>query len=156
LDKNRRRTLTPVVGQLLNLPPYLRSRAGALFLHAILPEGAKDPEPYLDPLFEELVALQEGIPMFDAIVNDWVTVTCTVLYDNNDIIGAFRVSGRRGANTIIEPCHVCDLKGRHVPELRARVYVGAHRSLTPLHPLRYIDIFFSSFFRKCSYRCVDV
>jgi hypothetical protein len=141
LDKKRKRSVTPIIAQILNLPPYLRTKIGAQLLLMLTPARATKVGVYLKLLVRELQQLQtpEGISMWNAYEAKWIRVRCTVLYDNNDIVAAPKISGTKAAGSIVGACHVCDVIGVHVPALQTRVYPGAHRYLLSDDRIRLVS-----------------
>jgi len=139
IDKKRKRSVTPIIAQILNLPPYLRARSGAFMLLMLIPACASKVDLYLQLLTRELRQLQAdiGMPMWNEREKKWVRVRCTVLYDNNDIVAAPKISGTKGAGSIIGACHICDQRGVTIQALGTRIYPGAHRYLPVDSPIRY-------------------
>jgi hypothetical protein len=139
IDKKKKRSVTPVIAQLLNLPPWLRTKIGAQLLLMEVPSRAKKVGIYLKLLMRDINLLQQikGVRMWNAHIQQWIRVRCTILFDNNDIVAAPKISGTRGSGSINGACHVCDVVGLHVPALGTRIYLGAHRFLHHSDPLRY-------------------
>lgn len=131
LDKKRKRSVTPILAQIINLPPYLRAKTGAQLMLMQIPTKATKVGVYLTLLLRELRELQSstGIRMWHGADNAWVQVRATILFDNNDIVAAPKISGTKAAGSIIGGCHICNVRGMHVRALGTRVYLGAHRFL---------------------------
>lgn len=137
LDRHRLHSMTPVAARLLSLPPWMRTRLDAMMLLLLAPSKVSSVEPYLVPLLEELQVLQTiGVPMWDGHLQRWVRARSTVLFDNNDLVAAPKLSARVGCGTIEGACHMCDVRGIHNEALGCRTYHGPHRSLPLQHTLR--------------------
>jgi hypothetical protein len=132
LDKFKKRSLTPILASVLNLPPWVRNRSGALLVLALVPERAKKVEPYLQPFIEEMSLLQStGVPMWDGNKLHWANVHATLLYDMNDIAGAPKVSGTRSCGSIYGACYICDTLGVRVAALKTTVPFSHPPSFPP-------------------------
>ena len=137
IDKHRKRSVTPVIAQILNLPPFLRGKVGAQLLIMMLPNHAKKVDIYMRLFIRSLQQLQlRGVIMWNEHEKKWVRVRCMVLNDNNDLVAAPKISGTKACGSIVGACHLCDVRGLSLKELKTRVYTGAHRFLAADDPLR--------------------
>jgi hypothetical protein len=146
IDRKRKRSVTPILAQLVNLPPYLRAKVGAQLLIMEIPNRAKKVDIYLQLLMRNIARLQsiKGVRMWNEYVKRWVTVRCTVLFDNNDLVAAPKISGTKAGGSIVGACHICDVRGLSVKALRTRVYTGAHRYLASDDKLRFSKLLTST------------
>ncbi|XP_078595052.1 uncharacterized protein LOC144872603 isoform X2 [Branchiostoma floridae x Branchiostoma japonicum] len=135
-------SMWPGSWKILNLPAALRNKTGCLKLAIMIP-GPREPKnlnPYLQPLVDELLMLEEGVWMYDASRDAEVKVRAEVMLNVMDYPGQCKTGKTKNAGAI-SACNKCWLVGQYSKPLQKVFYIGHRRLLHPDNPLRTADGF---------------
>jgi hypothetical protein len=103
---------TPIVLQVYNLPPNIRTHLDHLIPMGIIP-GPNQPRDwgsYLAPVDDELVTLANGVPTYDCVDQELFMLRAYLLYELGDMVAINKILGIRGHNAFA-PCRSCHIKG---------------------------------------------
>jgi hypothetical protein len=112
---NRRRrgpSATPILVQIFNLPPQVRTHIGRVPCLGIIPgpRPPKDMASFMVPLDDERVQLAYGVPTFDAIDQACFNLHAYAIQKHGDMVAIERVLGIKGHNGLC-PCRSCKILG---------------------------------------------
>jgi len=78
------------------------------------PKKPCDFDSFLWPLVQELLQLEIGVSAFDAITKDIFLLHAYLIVMFGDILAVSTIMCIKGHNAI-SPCHMCTIKGVHIP-----------------------------------------
>ena len=129
---NRRRSgpsATPIVLQIYNLPPEIRTHLSKLVCLGVIPgpHSPKDLHSFLSPFEEESVLLASGVPTFHSVKQQIFELRAYNIFPQGDIVAIEKLLNIKGHNAIV-PCRSC--------KIEATISTGRHRTYyVPLtHP----------------------
>ena len=103
-------SLTPVLITVVNLPPWVRFKFGAIFMAALLPPHVKNYNTLLRPVIEDILLMYTRIPVYDADIKKNVNVFGYLLFTINDYPGMGSTNMQR-LRACYGACHSCNVKG---------------------------------------------
>ena len=132
---------TPIVLQIYNLPPNIRTHLINLVPLGSIP-GPNQPRDwgsYLAPVDDELVDLANGIPTYDSVDQQQFMLRAYLLYKLGDMQAINHILGIRGHNAFA-PCRSCHIKGcRNATGGDTNYYVPLNAPRTPGQENRFWD-----------------
>jgi hypothetical protein len=112
LYKRRRRgpSAMPIVLQIYNLPPEIRTHLSRLICLGVIPgpRSPKDLRSFLCPFEDECVLLARGVPTFHSIRRQIFDLHAYNLFPQGDIVAIEKLLNIKGHNAIM-PCRSCDI-----------------------------------------------
>jgi Transposase family tnp2 len=114
---------TPIVIQIYNLPPEIRTLIARSMSLGIIPgpKGPKRPETFLHPFDAECVELARGVRTFDCITGTHFSLHAYNLFPHGDIIAIEKLLNIKGHNGKC-PCRSCEIAAINNPESREKTY----------------------------------
>jgi Transposase family tnp2 len=103
---------TPILVQIYNLPPEIRTHHGNLICVGIIPgpHPPKDYASYLVPYDNECVELAYGVSTFDAVDRVNFSLRGYTILEHGDILAIEKLLGIKGHNAV-HPCRSCNITG---------------------------------------------
>jgi hypothetical protein len=101
----------PIVIQIYNLPPEIRTHLSKLVCLGVIPgpRSPKDLSSFLCPFEEECVLLACGVPTFHSVKQQVFQLHAYNMFPQGDIIAIEKLLNIKGHNAII-PCRSCKIK----------------------------------------------
>lgn len=127
---SHKKSFTPFQLICLNLPPWLRTNPGFIITLGMVPENQKNLQPYLGLLADQLDAMKDGLPVFDAHEGRDALCYSRLLAAINDLRALPQVGMWTQSPAVRWACHYCNTMGIHVALLSGTVYPGAVRLLS--------------------------
>lgn len=113
-ERNRRKgpSATPILAQVLNLPPQIRSQIGWLICLGIIPGpfGPEEKWSFLAPFEDEVCQLMHGIWTADAITGKMFMLRLFHILCLGDMRSIEKQLGLKGASAF-KPCRHCEITG---------------------------------------------
>jgi hypothetical protein len=132
----------PILGQFLNLPPWLRARFALMCLFGVfeLQAGLPRYELFWNLITEQLNYLHDvGVSLFDARSNRVVRVKLVLIFETGDTRAIEKSLNIQGGGAIYG-CLICEFCGEYNPHLCKVVYGNTRRFLPKNHPLRKVGL----------------
>ena len=103
---------TPIIIQIFNLPPAVRTHVQQLMILGVIPgpHGPKRPETFLAPVDDECAELAHGVSVFNCVDQNNFTLHAYNLFNQGDIVSIEKVLGIKGHNGL-SPCRSCEITG---------------------------------------------
>lgn len=114
---------TPIVLQIYNLPPTIRTHLQNLMCVGVIP-GPKQPVDwglFLAPVDDELALLAHGISTFNSLDRMMFLLRAYLLFKLGDMVAVNKILGIRGHNSFA-PCRSCHIKGCRNKTIGETVY----------------------------------
>jgi hypothetical protein len=107
----------PILLQLYNLPPEIRTHSTRLLCLGVIPgpQSPKDLKSFLVPFEEECVLLATGVPTFHCLENQIFSLHAYHLFPHGDMVAIEKLLNIKGHNGIT-PCRSCKIKGVSAPD----------------------------------------
>ncbi len=143
LFKRRRKGLsaTPLMIQIYNLPPTIRTHLPKLVCLGVIPppRAPKDLPSYLFPFDEECAQLAYGVRTFNAATESHFPMRAYRLFTLGDMVSINAELGIKGHNGFC-PCRSCEMKGvRNVTDGKSNYYIPLTMPAVEGEPLRSWD-----------------
>jgi hypothetical protein len=122
---------TPILIQVYNLPPQIRTHLTNLICIGIIPDRPKDLGSFLAPFDEERVQLAYGIQTYNAIDCCHFDMRAYVIIGHGDLVAIAKMLGIKGHNGY-SPCRSCKTKGvRDITEMGKTYYIPLRTPAIP-------------------------
>jgi len=114
---------TPILIQLYNLPPDVRTHLSRLVCTGVIPgpKGPKRLDTFVFPLEEEIASLAVGVPTYDCVEKSIFLMRGYHLFPQGDIIAIEKALGIKGHNSKC-PCRGCEQKAINDPNATNKTY----------------------------------
>jgi hypothetical protein len=137
--KHHTKTSWPIILFNYNLPPEEQILKKNIISVGEIP-GPKKPgdfDSFLWPLVQELLQLELGISVFDAIMMTIFLLHAYLIVVFGDIPTVSMIMHMKGHNGL-SPCCMCEIQGIHIPSSQVKtLYVPLHREKFPDSPHQY-------------------
>lgn len=103
-----KRSQTPVIMRILNLPPHLRCKRENMIVVMVLP-GPGEPSDYtswLRPLWRDMKLLDRGLKTFDGNTRTWFSLRAWIVNCIGDMMAMRKLAGLRGMISFGSPCGI--------------------------------------------------
>ena len=123
LYKQRRNgpSATPILLQIFNFPPRIRTHLENLLCVGIIPKRPKMMSTFLTPVEDELATLANGVRTFDAVERAIFDLHAYLIQEQGDIVAIEKLLGIKGHNAYC-PCRNCKMKGVRDITRRGKIY----------------------------------
>jgi hypothetical protein len=114
---------TPILVQLYNLPPEIRTLISRTICLGVIPgpKGPKHVDTFLHPFEVECVELARGVRTFDCVAQTHFPLHAYNLFPHGDIIAIEKLLNIKGHNGK-SPCRSCEIAAVNNPESREKTY----------------------------------
>lgn len=114
---------TPILVQLYNLPPEIRTFISRTICLGVIPgpKGPKHVDTFLHPFEVECVELARGVRTFDCVAQTHFPLHAYNLFPHGDIITIEKLLNIKGHNGK-SPCRSCEIAAINKPESREKTY----------------------------------
>jgi len=112
---------TPILLQIYNLPPKIRTHLTNLLCVRIIPDHPGDIASFLSPLDNELAELAFGVTTFHALERILFDLRAYAILEHGDLLSIAKMLGIKGHNGY-SPCRSCKTKGVRNISAKARTY----------------------------------
>jgi len=107
---------TPILIQILNLPPDFHSHLSRVLCLGVIPgpKGPKQIRTFLHPLEDECAKLARGVPTWDSVEHVDFDLHAYNIFTSGDIVAIQKFLNIKGHNGLC-PCHSCNIKAVNNP-----------------------------------------
>ena len=111
----------PIVLQIYNLPPQIRTHLTNLICVGIIPDNPSDIASFMAPLDDELAELTFGVRTFNAQDIIHFLLRAYIILKHGDLIAIAKMLGIKGHNGFC-PCRSCKIKGVRNITAKSKTY----------------------------------
>ena len=130
---------TPILIQLYNLPPQIRTHLTNLICVGIIPNHPRDMASFLSPLDNELAELAFGIQTYHALEQILIDLHAYAILAHGDLVSIAKMLGVKGVNGY-SPCRSCKIKGvRNIPAKATTYYTPLRTPDLPHQTRQHVD-----------------
>ena len=148
IREGKPKSVTPVLLQILNLPPWLRQKRRNMILSMIIPGDPPEIACWLKPLWRELQILSKGVWAIDGAMKRDVEegalhyetdyqfkLQAWMVIAVGDQVAMCKLCGMKGAGSK-HGCRRCWMTGTRIPGSRNKLYYYPHHGATGKQPER--------------------